>query len=314
MAKYRNDLPQLHSDAFLTDGGTETSLIYDEGLELPDFAAFTLLASEEGRNALDRYFDSYARIAARDGVGLVLETATWRANADWGARLGYSVEQLADVNREAAEQLVAVRQRHETAASPIVISGCIGPRGDGYVAGELMSPAEAAGYHGLQARAFAASEADLITAITMTYPAEAIGIAEAARRVEMPVVLSFTVETDGVLPSGHSLQEAIETVDAETDGYPAYYMINCAHPDHFAGVLDPGAAWTRRIGGLRSNASRMSHAELDEATELDAGDAAELASLYRDLRAAHPRLVVLGGCCGTNHDHIDAISQACVVA
>jgi S-methylmethionine-dependent homocysteine/selenocysteine methylase len=207
-----------------------------------------------------------------------------------------------------------VRSTHETAAAPIVISGCIGPRGDGYVAGEQMSSQEAASYHGLQARAFAASAADLITAITMTYPDEAIGIAEAARRANMPVVLSFTVETDGTLPSGHSLRAAIEAVDDATTGYPAYYMVNCAHPDHFADVLEPGAAWTQRIGGVRANASRMSHAELDEATELDAGDPAELGALYRALQDTHPHVVVLGGCCGTSHVHLDAISRACVLA
>jgi S-methylmethionine-dependent homocysteine/selenocysteine methylase len=314
MAKYRSHLPQLDATAFLTDGGAETTLIYDEGLELPDFAAFTLLATEEGRAALDRYFDAYARIAARDKVGVVLETATWRASPDWGERLGYDREQLADVNRAAVDQLVGVRQRYETPSTPVVISGNIGPRGDGYQVGELMSAAEAAEYHSFQTNVFASTEADLVTALTMTYPAEAIGIADAARAAAMPVVLSFTVETDGSLPSGESLQEAIEAVDTATDAYPAYYMINCAHPDHFAGVLTPGAAWMQRIGGVRANASRKSHAELDEATELDAGDPVELAQLYRELRETHPNVCVLGGCCGTSDTHIDAISRENAVA
>jgi homocysteine S-methyltransferase len=310
MAKYRSHLPQLDAEAFLTDGGAETTLIYDEGLELPDFAAFTLYATEEGRAALDRYFDAYARIAARDNVGVVLETATWRASPDWGERLGYDRNRLADVNRAAVDQLVGVRQRYETPSTPVVISGNIGPRGDGYQVGELMSAAEAADYHSFQANVFATTQADLVTALTMTYPAEAIGVADAARAAGMPVVLSFTLETDGSLPSGQSLQEAIETVDAATGAYPAYYMINCAHPDHFASALVPGAAWTRRIGGVRANASRMSHAELDAATELDAGDPVELGELYRELRAAHPSVCVLGGCCGTSDAHIDAISRA----
>ena len=193
-----------------------------------------------------------------------------------------------------------------------MISGCIGPRGDGYRPEGRMSVEEATGYHLLQAQTFAASEADLLTAYTMTNPAEAIGIAEVARRVGMPVVLSFTVETDGSLPTGQSLREAIEAVDEATGAYPAYYMINCAHPDHFASVLQAGSAWTSRIRGLRSNASRLSHAQLDRADDLDAGDPDELAGTTATCARAHPHFAVLGGCCGTNHRHVDAISSVCV--
>ena len=308
MSTYRNQPPQLNADVFLTDGGIETTLIFDDGLELPDFAAFILLDDPVGREALVRYFDTYAVIAVRDRVGVVLETATWRASSDWAARRGYSLDQLDAANRAAVDLLHDTRQRHETADTPIVISGCIGPRGDGYQPGALMTAEEAAAYHSRQAAVFAEAGADLITAITMTYPAEAIGVTEAARAAGMPVVISFTVETDGNLPTGQSLAEAIETVDAATDSYPLYYMINCAHPTHFANVLDAEQPWAARIRGIRANASKMSHAELDEAEELDAGDPDELVKDYRSLQAALPNLTVLGGCCGTNHDHISAIS------
>ena len=306
----RQALPQL-SELFLTDGGIETSLIFGEGLDLPDFAAFVLLDDEEGREALDRYFRGYADIAARDGVGLLLETATWRASADWGARLGYDADGVGRVNREAVRQLLEIRAAYPSVS--LVVSGCVGPRGDGYVIGETMSADEAAGYHALQARAFADAGADLMTAITMTYTAEAIGVVRAATTVGLPVVISFTVETDGRLPSGETLREAVESVDAATDAGPAYYMVNCAHPTHFADVLEQGAGWTDRVGGIRANASRMSHAELDVATELDAGDPEELAGEYAVLRTSFPGLRVLGGCCGTDHRHLDAISRACVV-
>ena len=311
MSKYRHHLPQLDAATFLTDGGIETTLIFHDGFDLPDFAAFALLADPAGRAALHRYFDSYVAVAARDGVGIVLETPTWRASPDWGARAGYGVEALEAVNRDAVDLLVEVRARHETPSTPVVISGCIGPRGDGYQVGATMTADEARNYHALQARAFAASEADLVTAITMTYVDEAIGVTEAARSAGMPVVISFTVETDGRLPSGQALGEAIEAVDAATGAYPAYYMVNCAHPTHFASVFDGSPAWAARIGGVRANASKLSHAELDEAEELDAGDPAELAEHYVELRAALPELRVLGGCCGTDHRHIDAISQSC---
>jgi S-methylmethionine-dependent homocysteine/selenocysteine methylase len=308
---FRSALPQLISPVFLTDGGLETSLIYDDGLELVDFAAFSLLDSAAGAAAISRYYEAYVAIALRDRVGVVLDTATWRASLDWAARQGYDTEKLIALNTAAVDLLVDIRARYQTPTTPIVISGCIGPRGDGYRPDALMSVDEAQSYHGLQARTFADSAADLITALTMTYPAEAIGVAHAARAVEMPVVISFTVETDGTLPTGASLAEAIEAVDAVTDAYPAYYMVNCAHPSHFADVLQPGAAWSKRIGGIRANASTMSHAELDQATELDAGDPIALAASYRELRERLPHLVVLGGCCGTNHRHIDAISTTC---
>lgn len=313
MATYRHALPQLSAPVFLTDGGIETTLIYDDGLDLPDFAAFALLDDEEGRAALERYFDAYATIAVRDHVGIVLETVTWRASPDWTARGGYSREDMERLNRAAVQLLVDVRRRHETPDTPIVISGCVGPRGDGYQPGSLMSAEEARAYHSVQAEVFADTEADLITAITMTYPAEAVGVAQAARAAGMPVVVSFTVETDGALPTGEALAEAIIGVDAATDAYPAYYMVNCAHPSHFAHVLEPGSAWTQRLGGIRANASTMSHAELDVATELDAGDPADLATRYADLRRTFPHVRVLGGCCGTSHHHLDAISTACAV-
>ena len=305
-------LPQLEAEVFLTDGGLETTLIFDDDIDLPDFAAFGLVDDAAGREALVRYYDRYAEIAVRDGVGIVLETPTWRASADWAARQGYSLEDLVRLNRDAVTLLEGRRDAHATAASPVVISGCIGPRGDGYQPGELMGVEEARTYHGVQARAFADAGVDLITAITMTHVTEAQGVVEAARAVETPVVISFTVETDGVLPSGEGLGQAIEAVDAATGAYAAYYMVNCAHPDHFAGVLDPAQPWTGRIGGIRANASRMSHEELDEAEELDRGDPAELGGLYRLLREEHPQVKVLGGCCGTDHTHIDAISAACV--
>jgi S-methylmethionine-dependent homocysteine/selenocysteine methylase len=310
---YRDHLPQLDADLFLTDGGLETTLIFDDGIDLPDFAAFVLLDDGPGRDALVRYFDSYVAIAVRDEVGIVLETPTWRASPDWAERLGYPLDDLDRVNRESVELLEAVRRRHERSTSPIVISGCIGPRGDGYAPDFLMEAGEAEAYHRRQIDVLAAAGVDLVTAITMTYPAEAIGIANAARAAGVPVVISFTVETDGTLPSGRPLGDAIAAVDAATGSSPIYYMINCAHPTHFTSILS-SEPWVARIRGIRANASRMSHAELDEAEELDAGDPDQLAAEYAALRRTHPHLSVLGGCCGTSDRHIDAISTACAVS
>ncbi len=310
MSTSRQPLPQLEASAFLTDGGIETTLIFADGLDLPDFAAFPLLRDDAGRAALVRYFESYLEVARRDGVGIVLETPTWRASSDWADRLGWSLEELDDANRDSVTLLRDLQQRHEAPGTPVVISGCVGPRGDGYQADTAMTADDAAGYHARQIGVFAQAGADLVTAITMTSIAEATGVAEAARAAGIPVVLSFTVETDGRLPSGEQLGEAIEAVDAATGSYPAYFMVNCAHPTHFAHLLEGAPAWAARLGGVRANASKLSHAELDEAEELDAGDPDELAADYLALRAAAPSIRVLGGCCGTDHRHIGAISAA----
>jgi S-methylmethionine-dependent homocysteine/selenocysteine methylase len=309
-ARYREALPQLGDAPFLADGGIETTLIFHEGHDLPHFAAYDLLTRDGGEDALRRYFEPYVRIALDRGVGIVLETPTWRANLDWAERLGHSPEQLADLNRRAVALVAAIRNEHETDTTPIVVSGCIGPRGDGYVVDEPMTADEATDYHANQIGIFAGTAADLVTAITMTYVDEALGVVRAAGAAGLPAVISFTVETDGRLPSGQPLGEAIEEVDARSDRAAAYFMVNCAHPSHFYDVLEPGTEWTARIRGLRANASRMSHAELDEADELDAGNPEELALEYLALRDQLPSLTVLGGCCGTDHRHVDAMSAA----
>jgi homocysteine S-methyltransferase len=305
---YRDQLPQLSGGVFITDGGMETTLVFHDGLELPCFASFVLLRDAEGRTALRRYFDPYLQIAREHGVGVVLDTPTWRANPDWGDQLGYSRDELAEVNRSAVDLVEELRSSSDS--SPIVISGCVGPRGDAYHPAELISAEEAERYHATQIGTLSDTAADMVTALTLTYPEEAIGIARAARTAKMPVVISFTVETDGHLPNGQALGDAIEQVDSETDGAVAYFMVNCAHPTHFDDVLESGASWTDRIGGIRANASAKSHAELDESNELDDGDPLELAAQYVALRPHLRNLNVLGGCCGTDDRHIAAICSA----
>lgn len=313
MAKYRKDLPQLAGDSFLTDGGIETTLIFHEGQELPHFAAFHLFGTERGTEALRKYFATYSELARSIETGLILESATWRANADWGQQLSYRDSAPAAVNRQAVALLEEIRGEYETPATPIVISGCVGPRGDGYAPDSAMSAEEAEAYHRPQIEIFAGTAADLVTAITMNYAEEAIGVALAAKHAQMPAVISFTVETDGRLPTGHTLEEAINQVDQTTNRYPAYFMINCAHPSHFDQVLSADEPWVQRIRALRANASRMSHAELDSAPELDTGDPVELGREYASLKKGSLKhLNVMGGCCGTDHRHIEEIAKNCL--
>ena len=304
-------IPQLAGDRlFLTDGGLETCLIFHQGIELPAFAAFTLYDDDAGRESLRAYFADYLATARDQGAGFVLDTATWRANPDWAEGLGYDAAALTRVNEDAVAFARDLRAEAGDTPGPILISGAIGPRGDGYRADVRMTAAEAEDYHGLQVRALAEGGADLVSAVTMTYADEAIGIARAAAAAGIPAVISFTVETDGRLPDGSALGDAIEQVDAETLAYPAYFMVNCAHPSHFADVLERGGAWLDRIGGLRANASALSHAELDEAEELDEGDPAALGADYAELRPRLRNVRVLGGCCGTDVRHVAAVGTA----
>ncbi|MEO1132316.1 MAG: homocysteine S-methyltransferase family protein, partial [Cyanobacteria bacterium J06639_1] len=266
----------------------------------------------DGYRALQTYYQTYAALAQAYRVGLVLESATWRANPDWGEAIGYSPAALAEANRQAIALLHDIRRVYETDDSPMAISGCIGPRGDGYVPAKAMSAEQARRYHRPQIDALRDAEADFVSAVTMNDVEEAIGITLAAKDAEMPVVISFTVETDGKLPAGEALSEAIAQVDDATEGYPAYYMLNCAHPTHFADVLVEGDPWLGRIRGVRANASTKSHAELDEVATLDDGNPAQLGSQYRELKAKLEQLNILGGCCGTDERHVEAMCKACL--
>jgi homocysteine S-methyltransferase len=303
-------LPTPGGPLFLADGGLETTLIFHAGLDLPHFAAFTLLDDERGRAALRDYFAPYLAIARERGTGFLVDTVTWRASPDWGERLGYTRDALADVNRRAVAFAAEIAAAAERDGVPAAVNGVVGPRGDGYVAGEQMDADTAESYHADQVRGFADAGADVVTGVTMTYADEAIGIARAAQAAGLPVAISFTVETDGRLPNGEELGAAIERVDAATDRAPGWFMINCAHPSHFAAVVEAGGPWRERIGGVRANASARSHAELDEAEDLDAGDPDDLAARHCALRDRLPALTVLGGCCGTDQRHIAALAAA----
>ena len=311
MTTFRNNLPQTAGTLLLTDSGLETTLIFHDGLDLPAFAAYPLMETPAGRETLARYYRRHLSIAADHGTGFLLEAPTWRASRDWGAQLGHTPEDLARINRAAIGFLSDLRGGARS-VSPVVISGNLGPRGDGYRADTAMTADQAEAYHAEQIGWFAETDADMVTAVTLSTVAEGVGVIRAARKAGMPVVVAYTVETDGRLPDGTPLADAFLQTDDQTDGAAAYFMVNCAHPDHFRGALDTGAAWLNRIGGIRANASRLSHAELDEAVELDDGNPAELGRDYAGLRQMLPRLTVMGGCCGTDHRHVEAIADCCV--
>lgn len=300
--------PHADGQLMLTDSGLETDLVFNKGVELPEFASFPLLDDETGRGLLEQYYRDHAAVAAEHGTGFVFETPTWRSNADWGPKLGYSQDQLDRIDREAVALVVGVRDSGPQLSGPTSISGLLGPRGDGYAVGTAMSVETARGYHAHQVGVLAEAGCDLVSTLTMNYAAEATGIALAARAVGVPVAVSFTVETDGRLPDGSTLEDAIAAVDRATGRYVAYFGVNCAHPDHIWPGLDPSGDWVQRVGWIRANASRLSHAELDEAEVLDEGDPAGLGADYRMLAEAFPNITVWGGCCGTDIRHVRAIA------
>ena len=310
-ALHRNRLPQTDGIPLLTDSGLETTLIFLDGLDLPCFASYPLLDTVEGRRTLRAYFERHLAIAADHDSGFLLESPTWRASRDWGAELGHAPDDLERLNKAAITLLAEIRRDAE-AVDPIVISGNIGPRGDGYRPDTAMTAEEAEAFHAEQIGWFAQTEADLVTAVTISTVNEGVGIIRAAAAAGMPVVLAYTTETDGRLPDGTPLGEAFEQTDMATAGAAAYFMINCAHPEHFRAALETDAAWLNRVWGVRANASRLSHAELDEAEELDAGNPAELGRDYAQLKRMLPNLRVYGGCCGTDHRHIEAMADCCM--
>jgi homocysteine S-methyltransferase len=311
MPGHRNALPQLEDRIFLTDSGTETDLVYHHGLDLPSFATFPLLDRADGRDHLARYYREHLEIAARNATGFILEAPTWRANPDWGPALGYDQDALDRVNADAISFMIELASAADPGPSEVVVSGCIGPRSDAYQPTTVMDAAQAQAYHRRQIEAFAATDADMVHAMTIGYADEATGIVAAAAEAGIAVAVSFTLETDGRLPDRSTLAAAVRQVDAATGGAAAYFGINCAHPDHIAAALTgPDRAWTSRLRTLRANASRRSHAELDESDELDDGDPIELAAGYRQLRELVAGFTVLGGCCGTDARHVAAIAAA----
>ena len=281
----------------VTDGGLETDLLFQRGIDLPEFAAFPLVERPETAEVLLSYFRDYAAVAAAAGAGLVLETPTWRANPDWAARLGYDRTALVRAVTAAVELVRRVD------ADRRVVSGVVGPRGDGYVATATEAD-EAADYHRLQVDALAAAGVDVVHAMTLTTTAEAVGVVRAARSAGVDVGISFTVETDGRLPDGTPLGTAVRQVDAAAA--PDWYGVNCAHPPPLLPALD-GGDWQGRVTTLRPNASTLSHEELDAMEVLDQGDRHLLSTSTADLLERLPSVTTLGGCCGTDVTHVAAL-------
>lgn len=305
----RRSIPPLSTKPFLTDGGLETTIVYKEKIDLPCFAAITLLSTTQGTELLRRLYIKYVDVALSHNAGIVLEARVWRGAPIWAQPLGLTSAELIALNVKAVELLLDLRQQVETQSTPIVISGNIGPLSDAYKLSNRPGREFVREQYREQIKALVDAGVDMLSITTITDTEEMIAAIEIAREHDIPIHASFSVERDGKLLNHRNLEEAIAEVDTTTNGYAAYFGINCAHPAHVKELLKTMPESTRsRIGSFRGNASLRSHEELDNAAELDRGDIAKFATDFEDVARLLPSLRVAGGCCGTDEEHVAAVA------
>ncbi|PMG07031.1 homocysteine methyltransferase [Vibrio breoganii] len=286
--------------------GIDTELLFTHNQPLPGYASYPLLAKSSTRAIIEKMYIDLIALAKRYQTAVILDAMTWIASSQRGAMIGLNEHQLRDFNLDAIDLMAQVRDR--CGDLPTLLSAQIGPREDGYQANNQMSANESLGYHSTQIDTYKLTKADFITASTLSYPEEAAGIVLAAKSANIPVVVSFTVELDGNLPNGESLEDAIAKVDGLTKRYASYFMINCAHPSHFSHSFTQ-QPWEQRIKGIVVNASKCSHAELDRCETLDSGDPFTLGKEVAEICRQNTQISVVGGCCGTNLDHLEQIMK-----
>ena len=300
--------PQEEGRFYLTEGGTETELMYKHGFELPHFAMFPLLDNPEAVSKMREMFRSYLDVAAKHEFCALMGGLDYRASPDWGELLGYSPAGLSDANLQSIEFLRDVAGEYSSDIPEILFQGLIGPRGDAYERNETITENEAEDYHAVQLETLKKADVDLALAITFNNIPESVGVARAAAEIGIPLAISLTLDSSSKLRSGPSLAEAITTIDKEPDQSPEYYLINCSHPVEYEPAIEPGE-WIERIRGVRPNASKMEKIALCKIGHLEDGDPEELGTLCGDLARRYPHMDIWGGCCGTWDKHLDEIAR-----
>ncbi|MEY2396937.1 MAG: homocysteine S-methyltransferase [Actinomycetota bacterium] len=294
---------------YLTEGGTETEVMYKHGFELPEFAMFPLLDQADAMDALRGMYARYLETAARHGFGALIGGLDYRASADWAGLLGYSNDELAEFQMRAIDFLRDVAKPYESDLPSVLIAGVVGPRGDAYQVNREITTDEAEEYHSAQMSTLARAGVDLVSALTFNGVAEAVGVARAANRAGLPLCMSFIVDHEtSRLQTGPTLKDAIESVDALAgDARPTFYGINCSHPLEFMPALEPGD-WIERVRSLRPNAAAADKIALCTLGRLEQGDPVQLGKLMGELAAQYPHIDIWGGCCGTWDTHFDEIA------
>jgi homocysteine S-methyltransferase len=295
---------------YLTEGGQETEIMYKYGYDLPSFALFPLLDNPRAMTELRGMYGRYLDTAARHGFGVIIGGLDYRASPDWGALLGYSSEQLAELQMRSISFLREVAQPYQAQVPALRYAGIVGPRGDAYETNQTITADEAEEYHGAQLATLARADVDLVEAMTFTSVPEMVGLSRAASNAGLSLSVSFTLDNSTRrLPSGPTLKEAIETIDAQTGGdRPAFYGINCSHPFEFMPAIEPGR-WFERVRCLRPNAAMMDKISLCTLGHLESGDPVELGELMGGLARQYPHIDMWGGCCGTWETHLDEIAR-----
>jgi homocysteine S-methyltransferase len=300
--------PQKAGRLYLTEGGTETELLYKYGFALPQFALFPLLDNPQAVSKMREMFQSYLDVAVRHKMCALMGGLDYRASPDWGALLGYSPQSLADANLRSIEFLRDIAREYASDIPDIVIEGLIGPRGDAYERNASITVDEAEDYHSVQLETLKRANVDLALAITFNNVPESIGVARAAVKIGVPLAISLTLDGTSKLSSGPRLGEAITTIDRETDHAPEFYLVNCSHPVEYESAIEPDG-WIDRVRGVRPNASRMEKMALCQIGHLEDGDPVELGKLCGDLARRYPHMDIWGGCCGTWDRHLDEIAK-----
>jgi len=308
MTDHRSFPPQQKGRFYLTEGGTETELLYRYGFELPQFAVFPLLDNPRAVSKMREMFRSYLEVAARHEMCALMGGLDYRASPDWGELLGYSPQGLAEANLRSIEFLRDIAGEYVSDIPDILIEGLIGPRGDAYERGASITESEAEDYHSVQLETLKKANVDLALAITFNNIPEAIGVARAAGRIGVPLAISLFLDSTSKLSSGASLAEAITAIDKETAQTPEFYLVNCSHPVEYEPAMEAGD-WIHRVRGVRPNASRMEKMALCQIGHLEEGDPVELGELCGDLARRHPHMDIWGGCCGTWDRHLDEIAR-----
>lgn len=295
-------------ELFLTEGGTETEVMFKWGFELPQFAMYPLLDNPEAVRVLQDMYRRYLAVAAKHRMSMLLGGLDYRASPDWGGLLGYSAEGLADMQHRSIEFLRDVARAHGSDVPRILIGGLIGPRGDAYELNRTITADEAEEYHAVQLQTLRAAQVEFACAMTFNNVEEAIGVTRAARRIGVPLIMSLSTEGGGNLASGPSIGEAITRIDSETGGGPACYALNCSHPEEFAHTLTD-EPWVQRLRGFRPNAAKMEKIALCKLGHLEEGDPQDLGRRMGALAERFPHMDVWGGCCGTGDVHLDEIAS-----
>jgi len=308
MVKHTTFPPQKEGCLYLTEGGTETELMYKHGFELPHFAMFPLLDNPKAVSKMREMFRSYLDVAAKHEFSALMGGLDYRASPDWGELLGYSPASLSDANLQSIEFLREVAMDYSSQIPEILIQGLIGPRGDAYERNETITENEAEDYHAVQLETLKKADVDSALAITFNNIPESVGVARAAAEIGVPLGISLTLDSNSKLRSGPSLAEAITIIDKETDQSPAYFLINCSHPLEYELAIEPGD-WVKRIRGVRPNASKMEKIALCKIGHLEEGDPEELGTLCGDLARRYPHMDIWGGCCGTWDNHLNEIAE-----